>query len=213
MSRKSRPPRQTRAEIAARAARHIVDGSAADFEMARRKAAHECGAERARDLPDNLELHRAVAEYLQLFHGTSHAARITRLRSAALAAMEFFAPFDPRLTGPVLYGTACEHAVIDLLLSTDEIEAVTRHLLERRRAYALTERSLRVAGLDGVQRLPVFELDLAGERIEALVSPAHGGSRVPLSTLDGKPVKRAGIAAVRALLESGQTFAADHAYA
>lgn len=213
MSRKSRPPRSTRAEIAARAARHLVDGSAADFATARRKAAHECGAERARDLPDNLEVHRAVAEYLQLFHGTSHAARVVRLRRAGLVAMEFFASFDPRLTGPVLYGTACEHGVIDLLLAADEVEAVTRHLLEHRLPYVLTERALRVAGMAGVQRVPAFILDLAGERIEALVLPASGGARVPLSALDGKPVKRAGIAAVRTLLESGQTFAAEHAYA
>lgn len=213
MNRRSRPPRHTRAEIAARAARHIVDGSAADFETARRKAARECGAEGARDLPDNLELHRAVAEYLQLFHGAAHDARIMRLRAAALAAMEFFAPFEPRLTGPVLFGTACEHAAIDLHLASDEVEAVTRHLLERRRPYELGERVLRVAGVDGMQRLPTFGLELAGEPIEALVLPVRGGLRVPLSALDGKPVKRAGLAAVRALLDSGQTFATEHAYA
>jgi hypothetical protein len=206
-------PRHLRVEIAARAARLLAVGEARDFDSARRKAAQACGEQRLRDLPDNLEIHRALAEYLQLFHAADHAARMAHLRRCAVAAMEFFAPFNPRLTGPVLLGTACADAVVELHLASDEVEAVSRHLLERRRPYELGERSVRVSGREQPQRLPLFELDVAGDRIEALVLPAHDGRRLPLSALDGRPVKRAGIETVRALLESGQTFSAAHSYA
>ena len=48
----------------------------------------ELGAEQSRDLPDNLELHRAVIDYLRLFHGARHAERIAHLRAERLKAMQ-----------------------------------------------------------------------------------------------------------------------------
>lgn len=210
MSRKARQPSHGRADVAARAARLLAEGGAADFDGARRKAARDLGLDGARDLPDNLEIHRALAEHLMLFDGARHPARVARLREAALVALEFFAPFEPRLTGPVLYGTACEHAGIDLQLASDEVEAVTRFLLEHGRPYALGEVRERLAGEASPRRLPTFTVDIAGERVTALVLPARGTRQI-LGSLDGKPVRRMGARALRDLLDSGQTFAPEHA--
>ena len=199
-----------RVEIANHAARLLVDGGVLEFDRARRKAARELGAEQSRSLPDNLELHHAVIDYLRLFHGERHTTRIAHLRTAACKALRLLAPFQAVLVGPVLYGTACEFTPISLHLRCDEFEAVTRFLLERRMSYELVDGQLRMAGLAGPQRVAQIELSLYDEAFELTVLPAHQ-SRQPLSAIDGRPMQRADLAALEALLDSGEVFVGDFA--
>ena len=210
MARRQHTARIGRAEIANNAARLLVDGGVLDFDSARRKAARELGVEHSRDLPDNLELHCAVIDYLRLFNGAQHASRIAQLRGAAYKALGLLEPFAPVLVGPVLYGTACEFTPISVHLRSDEFEAVTRFLLERRLSYELAETSLRLAGVSGAQRLPQIALTLYQEPFELTVLPAHH-SRQPLSAIDGRPMQRANLAALDALLDSGEVFFGDFA--
>ncbi len=210
MGRRQHTARVGRAEIANHAARLLVDGGVVQFDSARRKAARELGAEQSRDLPDNLELHHAVIDYLRLFHGERHAARIARLRSAACKALRLLASFQAVLVGPVLYGTACEFTPISLHLRCDEFEAVTRFLLERRMSYELADGQMRIAGMSGPQRVAQIVLGLYDEAFELTVLPAHH-SRQPLSAIDGRPMQRADLAALEALLDSGEVFVGDFA--
>ena len=207
------PALVARATIAGAAARLLAEGCATDFASARRKAAHDLGAGQTRDLPDNLELARALADYLMLFHRAEHIVRITHLREVALRAMDYLAPFAPRLVGPVLYGTACAFTPIGLQLSSDEFEAVTRFLLDRRRPYALADVRVRCAGLATAQRMVQIRLSLFDEAFELSVVPLRGPARAILSELDGKPLASAGHAQVAALLDGQQIFAGDFALA
>jgi hypothetical protein len=210
MGRRQHTARIGRAEIANNAARLLVDGGVLDFDSARRKAARELGAEHSRDLPDNLELHRAVIDYLRLFHGARHAAHIAHLRTAAYKALRLLAPFEPVLVGPVLYGTACEFTPVSVHLRCDEFEAVTRFLLDRRLSYELQDAQLRMSGVSGPQRVAQIVLTLYDEPFELTVLPAHN-SRQPLSAIDGRPMQRADLAALEALLDSGEVFVGDFA--
>ncbi|MEX2480573.1 MAG: hypothetical protein WD928_06900 [Gammaproteobacteria bacterium] len=196
----------SRAAIAAIAARHLADGSAADFDDARRRAQSDLSLQGRRDLPDNREIQRALAEYLALFEGEELAERLLRLRRAALRALDLFKSFSARLCGPVWYGTACAHTPVSVHLISDEIEAVTRFLLERRIHYRLGEASCRFADVAGVRRVPRFEITFADEEFDLLVFPASGACRHPLSALDHKPVKRVGATELEALIESGRLF-------
>lgn len=201
---------RSRAEIANFAAKLLVDGAAPDFETARRKAARDLGYGNSRDLPDNWEIHCALAEHLSLFGGDKHRRHIARLRQAALKAMAVFTDFAPRLVGPVLYGTACAHDDIALHLHSNEVEAVTRFLLERRVRYELTEIQSRVSGNAELVRLLAFKIEMFGELFTLVVLPAHG-VRVLLSALDGKPMRRLAADGLRTLIESRQTIPAHAA--
>ncbi len=205
MARRSRGGGAGRAEIAQSAARLLADGGADDFEQARRKAARELGAVGARDLPDNLEVHRALVDYLALFGGTAHADMLARLRRKALRALRVFAPFDPALVGPVLYGTACEHTPISLHLRADEFEAVTRFLLEQRLHYRLVDGQLRMSGGQAAERVVLILLTLFDEAFELTVLPRQG-ARQPLSQVDGKPMQRADERMLDEIIERGERF-------
>lgn len=196
----------SRAAIAALAARHLADGSAANFDDARRRARSELGLQGRREVPDSREIQRALADHLALFEGDKLAERLPRLRRAALAALHLFAPFSARLCGPVWYGTACVDTPVSVHLISDETEAVTRFLLERRIRYRLGEASCRFANVTGVRQVPRFEIAFADEEFDLLVFPASGACRHPLSALDHKPVKRVGVTELEALIESGRLF-------
>lgn len=123
---------ELRAEIAATAARLIVeDGS--DWASAKRKAAQAVLGERASRraaLPDRAEMESAVRAYLRTFQPQEHRARLAGLRRAALALMRQLESFDPHLTGAVLNGTATEHSDLRLALYCDSAKDVELALME-----------------------------------------------------------------------------------
>ena len=89
-------------EIAQGAARLLVDGNAASFSDAKRKAAANLGYSDLRNLPDNLSVQSALIDYLRLFEGEVYVQRLDAMRRAALKVMRILESFSPRLVGPVL---------------------------------------------------------------------------------------------------------------
>ena len=124
---------QVRARIAATAARMIAQDGA-DYSTAKTKAARQVlGVDRPSPnyLPDNIQVEDEVRRYQTLFHGPAQAARVKRMRNAALEVMDQLAEFRPYLTGPILNGTAGEHDDIHLQLFADSAKEVEIWLLNR----------------------------------------------------------------------------------
>ncbi len=143
----------------------------------------------------------AIVEHQRLFEADAITARTRALRAAALGAMRFFADFDPRLVGPVLYGTPFEHSAVTLHLFSDEPERVTRMLLQHRIPYRLDAQSRRVgAGLS--ESYPVLATAMDEIDFELVVMPLVRLQHPPRSPLDGTPYRRLDAAALAALLAS-----------
>jgi hypothetical protein len=124
---------QLRAQIAAAAARMIAQDGA-DYGTARRKAARQVlGVDQpfTNLLPDNIQIEDEVRKYQALFQGPGQAARLSAMRSTALAVMDALAEFRPYLTGAVLNGTAGEHDDIRLQLFADSAKDVEIYLLNK----------------------------------------------------------------------------------
>jgi hypothetical protein len=192
---------QQRAHIAREAARVMVEGGIRDFQLAKRKALERLRLGDARVLPRNDEIEAAVHEYQRLFRADRQPAHLDTLRRVAIEAMRLLAPFKPRLVGPVLTGSADEHSEVWLHLFSDPPEEVGWFLMERRIPHTPGERRLRMAG-DDTERLPTYRF-LAGEvGVELVVFSARFRSRVPLSPVDGRPMRRANLESVEALTVS-----------
>ncbi len=201
---RQRKRRGLRAEIAHLGARMLSEGTAGSFEAAKRKASAQLGIRNTADYPDNLELQQALLEYQRVFEGDEHAIRQRHLRQQALTAMRFLSSFTARLAGPVLYGTACADTPITLHVFSDEAEAVARFLIDGGMHFGQDERRLRTAG--GESRLfPVFYFCVDGTDFEVIVFPSSQAGLQPLSPLDGKPMRRAGISKLESLLAETKT--------
>lgn len=193
---------QLRQRIASEAARLMVEGGIRDYGLAKRKAVAQLNVGHTRNLPANQEIEQAVMEYQRLFRSRSQPQQLQRLREAAVRALKFFEPFEPRLVGPVLAGTADEHCPIELHLFADTPEQVDLFLAEWRLPHEMDEQNLRVVP-ERVERYPRYRFVAEDVRFEATVFSRDGLRQAPLSPVDGRPMRRANLAAAEALLEEG----------
>lgn len=190
---------QIRQRIAEEAARLMATESVRDFAAAKRKAVDHLGLSPQCSLPGNREVESALIAYQRLFKAHSQPQRLRELREAARSAMALLEGFRPRLVGPVLSGTADEYAPVNLHLFADTPEQVDLFLMERQIPYELDERILRVRP-EQQERFPVYRFMAGDVVVELTVFPEKGLRQAPLSPVDGRPMQRAALGSVEALL-------------
>lgn len=191
-----------RRAIAQEAARIMAEHGIRDFYVAKRKAAERYGVFEGGLLPKNIEIEEALAGYQRLFGGESHAESLQSQRSAAVGAMQWLAEFQPRLVGPVLAGTATAHVDVQLHLFADRAETVTLKMMDHGIPHEIGERRVKM-NAERVVAHPAIRFEMDGEAIEAIVFPRDGIRQAPVSPVDGKPMRRADVAEVEAILSLG----------
>ncbi|KFN49362.1 hypothetical protein [Arenimonas composti] len=201
MARRDEPAiRRQRARIADEVARLLAEGAESDPARARRKVAERLGVRDEAALPGGDEIRAAVLAYRQLF-APADGGRLRAQREAALAAMQHFAHLDPRLAGPVLDGSADARTPVTLHLHADDPDAVTHALLERDVPARQSQAAVR---LDRRQRIdvPAWRFSAGGVDFELLQLPLSAARQAPWDPLEDRPLERAGIAALRRLLDA-----------
>lgn len=200
------PPRaeNLRRALAQEAARVMAEHGIRDFLFAKRKAAERFGVVDGAVLPRNSEIEAALAEYQRLFGGEEHVESLYAQRLAALAAMRALAPFQPRLVGAVLTGTATEHAHVQLHVFADRAESVAFRLMDQGVPYQMSEKRLKL-NANRVLVQPALEIEIDAQPIEIVVFPLDGIRQAPVSPVDGRPMRRADLQEVEALLESSSS--------
>jgi hypothetical protein len=181
-----------RSAVAQEAARLMAEHGIQDYLIAKRKAAERYGVADAAALPRNTEIEEALLSYQRLFGGVQHARSLKEQRRVALEAMRLLEEFDPRLVGPVLTGSATEHTDIQLHVFADGPEAVAMRLMDRRYDYEVFERKLKITTERQIP-IPSVRFDMRDETIEAFVFPKDGIRQAPISPVDGRPMRRAGM--------------------
>jgi hypothetical protein len=189
-----------RARIAAVAARIMAEDGVEDFGMAKRKAARQLGAADTQALPGNDEVEFELRAYQSLYQGEEQRERIGDLRRRALEAMRLLKPFRPYLCGPVLKGTAGRYSDIDLQLFTDDSKSVELFLLNRTIPYEVVQQR-HYAG-DRERAVSVFRFDWEEIPLNVAVYCANDERSSLRSTPAGRPMERAGIEAVKQLVDA-----------
>lgn len=190
---------QKRMRIATEAARIMVEEGVRDFHMAKRKAIARLSIAEERDLPANSEVEAAVAARLQLFHGDTVAHDTRRLRRIAVDAMNFLAPFEPRLVGPVLTGAVTPTSDVQLHLCADAPEEIALFLREHRIPFQLGGRRVRYGG-ERYKDVSTYSFLADGVTVELSVFDPRSVREPPLSPVDGRPIQRGNRREVEMLL-------------
>ena len=185
--------------IAQEAARIMAEHGIRDFLAAKRKAAERFGVTDGAVLPKNTEIEMALVEYQRLFGADSHAESLQAQRNAALQAMRQLSGFEPRLVGSVLSGTATEHADVQLHLFAERPESVTMWLMDQGIRHEVTARRVKM-NAERVLEYPALRFEVADHPIEVTVFPTDGIRQAPVSPVDGRPMRRADVADLEALL-------------
>jgi hypothetical protein len=193
---------EQRRRIAVEAARLIAEGGLRDYRQAKLKAASRLGITDDLSLPKNGEIEDALREHQRLFR-SDQPETLQQLREAAVEAMRFFADFEPRLVGPVLEGTADEHSAVCLHLHDDGADRVAVFLQEKGIPYEERTRRMRVER-DVTADVPVFVFSAGDSAIDITVLPYDRLRQAPLDRIDEKPMRRANLAAVEALVRGNE---------
>lgn len=191
-----------RQALAQRAAQILLESGNRDFHAAKQKAAQQMGATDTNSLPTNSEIEMALGEYQRIFRSSSQPLHLQHLRQIACEAMQFLADFHPRLVGSVLSGTADEHSIVRLHLFADTVESVGFFLYDQHIPYELSERRMRT-GHERYDVFSIYRFMVDDSPVELMVFLPKQRS-VPLSPVDGKPMKRADLDEVQALMTTAE---------
>jgi hypothetical protein len=186
--------------IAQECARLMLDEGIRDYATAKRKAGQRLLIDGRTNLPSNAEIEAASLERRRLFADENELAELQELREVALKVMGRLKDFEPRLVGAVLKGTAGAGARATLHVFADTPEDLLFALMERGLRYREAERVQCVAGVQ--QNLPSVLLRIGAAEVEVVVFPLDGLRQAPTSPVDGRPMRRADIAEVTALVEA-----------
>ena len=170
-----------------------------DFLVAKRKAAERFGVTDGAVLPKNTEIEMALVEYQRLFGRDTHSESLHAQRAAALQAMRRLSGFAPRLVGSVLSGTATQHSDVQLHLFAERPEAVTIWLIDQGIRHEVTARRVKM-NAERVLEYPAVRFEVDDQAIEGTVFPTDGIRQAPVSPVDGRPMRRADVADLEALL-------------
>lgn len=197
---KARPrSKQMQQRIAQEAARIMAEQGLQDPTLASRKAAARLGVGDTRNLPTPTMVEQALEEYRRLFGGSQHNRQLQRMRETAIEAMRAFDRFQPRLTGPVLQGSADSRSPIQLHLFADTPEEVIFALLDMGIPWEQREHFHRYR--NGTRRAyPSFHFRAGDTKIELVVFPPSGLHQAPLAPSDQRLLERAPLDRVLALL-------------
>jgi hypothetical protein len=180
------------ARITAEAARLAMDDLHGDLAAIRRKAALGLGCTDQRAWPDLAEVEEAVRVQQRLFRGPEQSAALARLRELAVEAMDMLAAFSPRLTGPVLEGTADEHTPVRLLLQADSPEEVIFALTDRRIPWKAEDVRL-YFGKGRFETRPRLSFEAGDTRVELVVLGEADRGRPPMEPERERPVPAASL--------------------
>lgn len=188
-----------RRRIAVEAARLMSESGMRDYYAAKRKAAEHLGITDEAQLPRNTEVEEALREHQRIFLGPAQVERLQELREAAREALGFFTRFRPRLVGAVLEGTADDHSAVCLHLFADTPEDVAFFLSDNGVPFEESERRLRISR-NNYEYRPVFRFRAGDVPVDLTVFPLTALRQAPLSQVDGRPMRRASLAVLEALI-------------
>lgn len=170
-----------------------------DFRSAKAKALVRLGLEDHGAMPSNEEIEHALTTRNRIFLGEAHEVLLDQMRRAALHVMGQLENYQPRLVGSVLNGSATEHSSIEIHALCDTVEAVGATLDALGIPQRAVQRRLRLRR-DEAETFPGLRFRDRGFDFDLTVFPERSRGHSPLSAIDGRPMRRAGLREVGALL-------------
>ncbi len=189
-----------RQQLAVEAARIISEQGIRDYGAAKRKAADRLGIDDEFALPSNREVDAALTQHQAIFQSLDQPRWLHERRVAALEAMRFLARFEPRLVGAVLEGNADQHSAVCLHLFCQHPAEVETWLHDKRIPFEPDQRRIRLdAERDAI--VPVLRLTADDLPFDLSLFDLDGLRQAPLDRITERPMRRAGIDAVSALID------------
>lgn len=182
--------------VAIEAARFLVDGSEHEYLQAKQRALMACGFSDQTRLPSNRLVREMMSRLVTTQLGEDEIARRLKvMREIASEVMTIIEDFDPFLIGSVLAGNIRESSDIDLHAYAENHEEIESRLQDAGYEDIFVDLVQNRKG-DFVH----LRWEELGHPVEITVYPWSWRDIVMLSSITGKPIKRADARQVRNLV-------------
>lgn len=184
-----------------RAAALMYAREESEYLNAKRKAARQLRIDwkySPKDLPSNAEIREQVLLLANMLEGDRRGEDLRDMRLLAWQTMRLLEPFRPRLIGSTLTGHVRKGSDIDLHVFTDHLPALTDVLDDHGLAYDIEQKNITKLGKSNVYTHVHLE---AKYPIELTVYTRAEHRTVFRSSITGKPIERANLTEVQALIE------------
>lgn len=193
------PDVRLRHAIAFEAARLMYERIESEYYTAKRKAAKRLcrGSVKPEDLPSNAEIRELIQVFARTHEGDARLEHLKEMRLHALHLMRILCRYRPRLIGSVMTGHIRKGSDIDLHLFADSVEPITA-LLESE-GYPFDVEHKQVVKHNETR---IFTHIHVYDRFnfELTIYPENKAHYVFRSSITGKPIERASIAELEALI-------------
>lgn len=179
---------QGRQHLAYEIARLMWEYRIEDFRLAKDKAIRQLGLRQA-DLPDNREIARELTAYSALFAPEQARKQSTERIKVAWQLLTSLAAYQPRMTGLEAQAVDTPGAALQIHIFSDHPEQFDLELQSRGLDYELIDKRYRF-GTDDYDTRPCYVFEVDGVTVRVTVFATSARSRIPLSAVDGKPMKR-----------------------
>lgn len=190
---------ELRERLAQESARLMIEHGIGDFGLAKRKAAERLAVTSLGALPSNAQIEACLVERQRIFAPSGFGDWIAHMRKLALDVMLQLEPFEPRLAGPVLAGTATSTSRIEVHVFAASAEAVAFALERHGHRLSTCLQRFRFGG-GRQEQVPGYRFQLDGAEVLTPVFPENGIREAPLSSVNQRPMARASRRDLEALL-------------
>jgi predicted nucleotidyltransferase len=189
-------PKFDRRRVAEEAARFIVEGSEAEYLHAKERAISMLGLSSRNHLPSNRKIKDCIAQLTACQLGEEEVKRRVReMREIAFEIMQAIEDADPFLIGSTLTGQIRISSDIDLHAYSDDYACLKNQLIDW--GYEEVDEEVIDNRKGRFIHLRWSERDYP---VEVTVYPWSWRDITPISSVTGKPMKRAALAGVKVLL-------------
>lgn len=176
-------------QVAELAARLIAESGYVDWQQAKNKAATQLGLRANAPLPKNREVEEALAAYQRTFGGSTLSQKLTQLHQVAHEALDFFSPYSPLITGPMVDTSPTLHSRIEIHLFSDWCDNISVYLNDNHIPFQLQDKRYKTTQ-GNEEWLPAFSFLASDIEVLVTVFPENRRNQPPCSPVTGLPAVR-----------------------
>jgi len=184
----SNRPASTR-EISRLAAKILAEEGIDDYLLAKQRAVQRLHLPGKTSLPKNSEIHKYLAEYLELFDKDGLTRRQTQSKKLAQKIMDMLEDFQPLAVGSVVDEIITKTSRIQIHLFAPTPEHVATALIEKNIPYQLTEQVIRFTATK-TENKPAYNFLMGDTPVSLCVFCENERRKIPIDPIHGKSIKR-----------------------
>lgn len=186
-------------EISRLAAKILAEEGINDYLLAKQRAIQRLHLPAKTGLPKNSEIHKYLAEHLEIFDRNRLTSRQAQFRKLAQEIMDMLEEFQPLAVGSIVDGIITKSSRLQIHLFASTPEHVATTLMEKNIPYQLTEQVIRYTATK-TENKPAYNFLMGDTPVSLCVFSENERRKIPIDPITGKSTERISLNSMKNIL-------------